>query len=155
MDIVAVGNFHIGNRDIAPVFTKTGWWYDYLNGDSLQVTDVNMIIPFIPGEYHVYTTRRIPIDFEITTSVADVQISETPLKIRPTINHCAFDVDLPEGTSDPERVYVFDMQGRRMDVQVVLQAEQLHVALNHAPAGVYMIHILTGKTIYAGRVVIQ
>ena len=155
MDIVAVGNFHIGNRDIAPVFTKTGRWYDYLTGDSLEVTDVNMIMPFVPGEYHVYTSKRIPLGFDITTSVADVQISNTPLQIRPTISHGTFVVDLPQEIGDPEQVFVFDMAGRRKNVNIDLQGDQLQVTMQDVPAGVYMIHLLAGKTIHAGRMIIQ
>ncbi len=111
MDVVVCGNFHVGNRDIAPVFTKTGWWYEYLTGDSLQVTDVNMTIPYVPGEYHVYTTKRLTFDFDITSSIADIDFSSQPLDIHPSLNQGQFDIILPGDATGTPEVYVWDMTG--------------------------------------------
>jgi len=155
MDIVVVGNFHVGNRDIAPVFTKTGRWYDYLSGDSLEVTDVNMTIPYTPGEYHVYTTKKRTLDFPITTSIADIDISTQPLSINPTLNQGQFDIILPNGSTGTAKVFAWDMTGNRIDIQTQDEADRLDVTVLHPVPGVYMISVIIDRTMYTGRIVVH
>ena len=155
MDMVVVGNFHVGTRDITPVFTKTGWWYDYLSGDSVQVTDVNMVIPYAPGDYHIYTTKRLPLDFEITTSVADLDFSSEPLVIYPLLNQGQFEIAIPEDVNVIPEVYVWDMTGMKMDIAVQQDAGKIHVEMNNAMPGVYVVNVIIDRTIYIGKIVIQ
>ena len=41
-------------------FTKLGKWYEYFTGDSLTVTDTGGPVELQPGEYRLYTTKRLP-----------------------------------------------------------------------------------------------
>lgn len=59
MDAVVVGNFAMGQISMVPGFQHTGMWYDYFSGDSLDVTDVNTSIDFNPGEFHIYTDKKL------------------------------------------------------------------------------------------------
>ncbi len=155
MDIVVAGNFHVGNRDIAPVFTKTGWWYDYLSGDSLQVTDVNMVIPYVPGEYHVYTTKRLTLDFEITTSITNLEFSTIALEIFPTLNQGRFDIKLPDnGTGVPE-VYVWDMTGHKLNIRTNDHGDRLETTILNVTPGVYIVNVVLDRKIYTGKIVVQ
>ena len=155
MDIVAAGNFHVGNRDIAPVFTKTGWWYDYMNDDSLLVSDVNMIIPYTPGEYHVYTTKRLKLDFEITTSLTDVEISSQPLEIYPTLNQGSFDILLPSESTGITQVYIWDITGQKIDFQTQIASDRIKTDLKQAVSGIYIVNVIQDKKLYSGRILVQ
>ena len=155
MDVVVCGNFHVGNRDIAPVFTKTGWWYDYLSGDSLQVTDVNMTIPYVPGEYHVYTTKRLTFDFDITSSIADIEFSSQPLDIHPSLNQGQFDIILPGDATDTPEVYVWDMTGAKIDINTSRVADRIETSIVNPAPGVYFVNVLMNKTLYTGKIVVQ
>ena len=155
MDVVVCGNFHVGNRDIAPVFTKTGWWYDYLSGDSLQVTDVNMTIPYVPGEYHVYTTKRLTFDFDITSSIADIEFSSQPLDIHPSLNQGQFDIILPGDATDTPEVYVWDMTGAKIDINTSRVADRIETSIVNPAPGVYFVNVLLDKTLYTGKIVVQ
>ncbi len=155
MDVVVCGNFNVGNRDIAPVFTKTGWWYDYLNGDSLQVADINMIIPYVPGEYHVYTTKRLTFDFDITSSITDLDFSSQPLLIYPSLNQGQFEIVMPgETNSDPE-VRVWDLSGTKMDIITHADKEHIDVDMIKATPGIYIVNLILDRTIYTGKIVVQ
>ena len=66
-DAVVVGNYRTSGIDMIPGFTHTGMWYDYLTGDSLNVTDLNASMPFAPGELHVYTDT--PLDLPVLTEI--------------------------------------------------------------------------------------
>lgn len=60
MDIVVLGNFNLDPEQFESQFTRTGKWYDYLSGDSITVTDVNATRQFLAGEYHIYTSKKLP-----------------------------------------------------------------------------------------------
>jgi 1,4-alpha-glucan branching enzyme len=59
LNVVVVGNFGMFDDQIDPEFQATGRWYNYLTGDSITVTNVNDPIILTPGQYGVYTDRRI------------------------------------------------------------------------------------------------
>ena len=155
MDIVVVGNFHIGARDITPVFSKTGWWYDYLNGDSLQVTDINMIIPYTPGEYHVYTTKRLTFDFDITSSVTDLDFSSQPLLIYPSLNQGQFEIVMPGEARGVAEVHIWDLSGTKMDIITQADTEHIDVDMIKATPGIYIVNVILDRTIYTGKIVVQ
>lgn len=61
MDAVVIGNFDVYNQTANPQFTKSGMWYDYFSGDSLEIIDPQDVsINLKPGEYHIYTTEKLP-----------------------------------------------------------------------------------------------
>lgn len=60
MKVTVIGNFDVKAGTIDPEFQQTGTWYDYFSGDSLVVTDVNESLPLDPGEYHLYTSVKLP-----------------------------------------------------------------------------------------------
>lgn len=60
MNVNIVGNFDVIARSITPAFQNTGVWYNYFLNDTLYVTDVNSPIELQPGEFHIYTTVKLP-----------------------------------------------------------------------------------------------
>ncbi|MCB0743931.1 MAG: T9SS type A sorting domain-containing protein, partial [Ignavibacteriae bacterium] len=60
MNATIIGNFDVVERSISPSFQNTGMWYNYFSGDSIDVTDTQISIPLQPGEFHIYTTKKLP-----------------------------------------------------------------------------------------------
>jgi 1,4-alpha-glucan branching enzyme len=60
MNAVIIGNFDVIERSIIPSFQETGEWYDYFSGDSLDITDTQININLAPGEFHIFTSKKIP-----------------------------------------------------------------------------------------------
>ncbi len=56
---IIIGNFGINTNSINPLFYSAGTWYDYFSGDSIIVTDVSEEITLKPGEFHIYTDRKL------------------------------------------------------------------------------------------------
>ncbi len=70
MDISIIGNFDVIQGSINPNFSKTGYWYDYFTSDSINVSNTTAPITLAPGEFHIYTTVRLPKpDLGIITDV--------------------------------------------------------------------------------------
>ncbi|AKQ45756.1 hypothetical protein TH63_09015 [Rufibacter radiotolerans] len=59
MDVAILGNFGVASGTIDPRFQRTGTWYDYVTGQSYSVSSVNQSITLQPGEYRIYTTKRL------------------------------------------------------------------------------------------------
>ncbi|RNI28986.1 DUF4961 domain-containing protein [Rufibacter latericius] len=59
MNVAILGNFGVTPGNIDPKFQYTGTWYDFVTGEALNVTNVNQAITLQPGEYRVYTTKRL------------------------------------------------------------------------------------------------
>ncbi len=60
MNVNILGNFDVVEKTTSGVFQNTGWWYDFFSGDSIEVNDVNIDIVLAPGEFHIYTTDKLP-----------------------------------------------------------------------------------------------
>ena len=60
MNAVIIGNFDVVEKSISPSFQNAGTWYNYFSGDSIEVTDTQILIPLKPGEFHIYTTVKLP-----------------------------------------------------------------------------------------------
>jgi hypothetical protein len=80
MDAVTLVNFRVIHSDINPKFQHTGTWYEYFTGDSLVVTDTQKKLTFAPGEYRIYTSKRLvpPVGY-FTTSTSEATIPEIAL----------------------------------------------------------------------------
>jgi hypothetical protein len=153
-DIIAVGNFHVGDRNIIPAFTKPGTWYDYLDGGTLQIANVDTSITYKPGEYHIYTSSFVDPGFEIISGVRDIPISSVPLVLRPSLNEGDFAFDLPVSNRDFE-LAVYSISGSRMDAKTILQDNTVQVRMIDAPPGMYWVECIVEQTRYIGKMIVR
>lgn len=70
MNATILGNFDVTAGNINPTFQSAGWWYEFFSGDSLNVTDVNALINLQPGEYRLYTSKKL-VPFNIITDIKE------------------------------------------------------------------------------------
>jgi 1,4-alpha-glucan branching enzyme len=60
MDAVVIGNFGVVANSINPQFPTSGTWYNYFSGDSIIVSNPFAPVPLEAGEFHIYTSVKIP-----------------------------------------------------------------------------------------------
>ncbi len=60
MDAFIVGNFGVTELTSNQNFSRSGWWYDYFSGDSVNVTNLTASITLPPGDFRIYTTTKLP-----------------------------------------------------------------------------------------------
>ncbi|MBF9222351.1 DUF4961 domain-containing protein [Hymenobacter ruricola] len=58
-NVTIVGNFGVTATTLDPAFQNAGKWYNYLSGDSITVANPNALLTLQPGQYAIYTSRRI------------------------------------------------------------------------------------------------
>ena len=81
MEAVIVGNFGVNSNTMDPNFTSTGRWYDFFSGDSIYVSNVHDQISLNPGEFHIYTTQKLP------TPTGDILADTKPKKTNVVTNY--------------------------------------------------------------------
>lgn len=150
MNVVIIGNFDMTQKTIIPGFTSTGTWYDYFTGAQINVTDVAASMPLNPGEFHIYTTAKLPvpeqgivsgIENSDLTAPGDFYLGQNfpnPFNPSTTISY-----SIPVNSF--VTLKVFDLLGR--EVAVLVNQEK--------PAGKYSVvfnsqNILNGKNISSG-----
>jgi len=59
MNASIIGNFGVTSGSIAANFVHPGFWYDFFTGEQLTVTSTNDPILLEPGEFHIYTDKKV------------------------------------------------------------------------------------------------
>ncbi len=153
MNAVTIANFRVESDDVDPSFQSTGTWYEYFTGDSLIVTDVNQNISLTPGEYRIYTDKRIspPESFYVGTAdipVVNVELYPNPIggAERLSLRHS----DL----SDIREISILDQMGKKSAMSYGYDGSVLSLdAKDVGNSGIYYIRIVTSNKIYVARVV--
>ncbi|MEO5905987.1 MAG: hypothetical protein ABIQ11_04640, partial [Saprospiraceae bacterium] len=156
MDAVTLVNFRVINSDINPKFQYAGTWYEYFTGDSIIVMDTQEKLTFGPGEYRIYTSKRITPPDGFFTGTKDIAILKTEFYPSLTTTHEWITGHLPEG-NEIESITISDVRGVQSvipsfystgeDFRFQLPAELL--------PGIYVLQIVTPVKIFSGRIVVQ
>ncbi|MGC1390247.1 MAG: alpha-amylase family glycosyl hydrolase [Bacteroidales bacterium] len=86
MNVDVLGNFGLSEGSITPTFPQSGIWYEYFTGDSINVLNINDQINLQPGEYRLYTTKKLASptsllginDLEMTDNAHFVSVYPNP-----------------------------------------------------------------------------
>ncbi|MFO8000382.1 MAG: alpha-amylase family glycosyl hydrolase [Marinilabilia sp.] len=135
VDIRLIGNFGMEEDDISPVFSKTGWWYDHFQGDSIEVTNENMQITLDPGEFIFYTSKKLEGFRNVTSSGPEVPLNAEEAYIFPNPAGEEVRVHNP-GETQLERIVVYDLSGRVVLKKTSTGEESFNVA--GLPRGYYL-----------------
>jgi 1,4-alpha-glucan branching enzyme len=144
---VILGNFDVVAQNADPAFHHGGKWYEYFRGDTLDVEDVNMSVTLAPGEYRIYTDRKLTVSpvaaqHILPRSFALRQNHPNPFNPRTAISYRI--------TADTHvRLTVHDVQGRKVRdlVDAYRPAGEYSLQFDGAglPSGVYFYTLCAGR----------
>ena len=113
MNVNVLGNFGVTLASIDPAFPQAGKWYEYFTGDSIIVANVNDPLNFQPGEYRLYTTKKLASP-KLILGIEDQRITEKELFVsvypNPSPGEFTFKIQSHYPTS--ASVSVFDITGK-------------------------------------------
>lgn len=113
MKVNILGNFGIVPASISPAFQQTGKWYEYFSDDSINVTNVNAQFSFEPGEYRLYTTKRIgPNKLILGIEKVQKQENESLVTVYPNPSTGEFSIEINNDIPGPASILIFDISGR-------------------------------------------
>lgn len=142
MDVRIIGNFDVESLTVNPDFSKNGWWYSYFQGDSINVSDPQAPIFLEPGEYRIYTSRRL-VKPDITAGIGTFDRPGNTFAVYP---NPVQGILYLEPVPDPSRISLFTASG-----QVILSLEveggQDHVDLSGLVPGLYILSRQIGNSL--------
>ena len=158
MDVSLVGNFNVGDwLDATARFEKSGWWYDFFNGDSLFIPGESgsAYVSARPGEFHLFTSERVdfpPPGLITVDSKTPPSLPQTltlhqnyPNPFNPSTN---ITYSLP--AAGRVTLEVFDLLGRRVAVLIdTTQPAGTHEIVFDArnlPSGTYVARLTAAAT---------
>jgi 1,4-alpha-glucan branching enzyme len=161
MNVNIIGNFNVTPMNINPQFPNSGWWYDYFNGDSINVSDTQAQISLEPGEFHIYTTVKLPtpepgilLDVETvinSETVTDFKLEQNfpnPFNSSTKINFIIPTIKTHSDASLRTTLKVYDVLGNEVVVLVddYLPAGRYEVAFDASDltSGVYFYTLNSG-----------
>ncbi|MCX7798704.1 MAG: alpha-amylase family glycosyl hydrolase [Melioribacter sp.] len=60
MNVSILGNFDVISRANEFSLPINGYWYEYFTGDSIKVENGKIYIELLPGEFRIYSSKKIP-----------------------------------------------------------------------------------------------
>ncbi|MEN8224035.1 MAG: alpha-amylase family glycosyl hydrolase [Bacteroidota bacterium] len=155
MNVIIVGNFDIVAGEMQAGFVQPGPWYDYFNGTTLEVVDVDMMLSLEAGEYRIYTDVELETP-DIGTGIdTDTGNNTNMLKgmvyPNPVTGNANLHFDLTEETT--LNISIYNLLGSEMSVlrerQYPAGQQNLELKTNLLQAGIYFCVIRSGQHIEA------
>ena len=164
MNVTILGNFDVVPQNITPAFQSNGYWYEFFTGDSLNVTDLNANaqINFQPGEYRLYTSKKVP-KLDVITDVRNTNEPTIPKEFSLAQNYpnpfnpsTVISYQLPQSSYVTLKVY--DLLGRKIVTLVEKEqsAGNYKVAFDgsNLSSGVYFYRIEAGQFINSKKMLL-
>ncbi|MFN2378986.1 MAG: alpha-amylase family glycosyl hydrolase [Bacteroidales bacterium] len=145
MDIMVMGSFELSITDQSVQFTRTGKWYEFFTGDSITVESVNSSFTMKPGEYRIYTTKKLTRP-QIALSVNDVLYTRAngdwiTLWPNPAGDNLSLTID-PELPPAEYALMIMDMNGRTVISTTIEQGQgERKVNISSLAPGSYMLRL--------------
>jgi 1,4-alpha-glucan branching enzyme len=94
--VVVVANFNVTAQSVSVTFPTAGTWYSYLTGSEITTTGVSQNIDLQPGEYYVYTDKKV----NVGTAVRDIVLTNKDFRVNiypnPVEQNSYVEYELPE-----------------------------------------------------------
>ena len=154
--VTVIGNFDVNITTIDPAFQATGKWYNYLSGDSITVSNVNAQISLQPGEYAVYTNRRI-LRTVLATRAEQANVLRLSAAPNPAQGSTTLYYELPTG--GPVQLTVRNVLGQSvLTLPATREAAGPHtreLPLGQLAAGVYIVQFRADTNQQILRLVVE
>jgi len=164
MNINVLGNFYVTQLNINPQFPNLGRWYDYFSGDSIYVTNTQTEISLQPGEFHIYTTIKLPTPEEgILLDVENGGASEIPGDYNlgqnyPNPFNPSTTIRYSITTTDLVRIKVYDILGREVKTLINEQKQagtyEIQFDASGLASGIYLYRIESGNFIQTKKMIL-
>ncbi|MBI1307576.1 MAG: DUF4961 domain-containing protein [Bacteroidetes bacterium] len=145
MEVVVAGNFDVKSLDITMGFATNGTWYDYFSGDSITVESSGEKLFFLPGEYHIYTNKKI--DRKDTAVLSVPEINELfALQLYPNPSTGSFAFQSGDKSIALLKIQITDLQGKEITNREwtnIPPNSEVPVSVNLMP-GMYWVRFISG-----------
>jgi len=158
MKMVIIGNFGVVDHMIAGNFPEPGEWFDFFSGSSFNVANTGMEMPFEPGEFHIYTTKKIEgvkqglvpwgANFVIT-ALEDELFARQTIYPNPVNSHFTI-----SGLKNGEySMQVMDIHGQTLQRAEIRLNNGFQGSIQELPAGFYFLKLSSSTGQYTFKII--
>jgi len=153
LKVTILGNFGVTQGSLNPSFQESGYWFDYFTGDSINVINVTESITLQPGEYRVYTNRKLTTpDFILDVNETLPNVTETRLTAYPNPSRDNFTIQVAVPQFNYVTLTIFDITGKEVNRLIDgREVNDIHEYMwdgknstgNEVESGIYFIRLST------------
>ncbi|PJJ59649.1 DUF4961 domain-containing protein [Hymenobacter chitinivorans] len=158
LKVTVLGNFDVTAQPINPEFQQTGKWYNYMTDDSITVSSTTAPLTLQPGQYAVYTSKRLKKATVLSTKLRATEALRLTAAPNPTSSTAQVRYEL----TTPATVTVTVQNLLGATVRTVSSgskqptgAYQLSLPVQDLANGIYLIRLSTGQLTQTTRLVVQ
>ena len=151
--VVIIGNFDVNSTEMNPEFQHAGTWYDFFSGDEISVTDVNANIVLSPGQFYIYTDKKLHLPKQDIITAIDEGVFENGLELYPNPANQFLHVTILEGSriKKSDHWQVIDLYGREVLQGRVTEAINFSIDISALPLGIYTLLIENDSAIDSNK----
>lgn len=146
-------NFNTVETTASKSIHKTGVWYEYFTGDSIEVSGSSYEFTLAAGEYRVYTTKRLQKP-DITASMEELAANGN-LLVYPNPSRDVMNVALPFSLKSSNEIQVFDLSGRQVQADVNGNEDFYQISVSNLKPGMYFILVAHEGSVLKQMVVVE
>ena len=158
LNVTVVGNFGTTAVDVTPDFQRTGKWYNYLTGDSINVASPTDLLTLAPGAYAVYLDRPLRRVVLATTVAASTHVFRLVAAPNPAGASTTLHYELPQAVASAQ-VTVRNLLGQVVYTLPLASqsrgANSLELPLQNLKSGMYQVSLLAGSQQQTLRLAVQ
>ena len=147
---IALGNFGLVTMDVSITFPKTGKYYEYFSGDSIDISTTSQTFSFEAGEYRLYSTTKFN-NPDIPTSVEDVELSSDDIRLYPNPANSKVNIS---STELIEKVEIYSISGA-MILQDMPLNYNTEINVSEFKSGIYLSKIYQGNTVTSKKLMVE
>ncbi len=168
MNVTIIGNFDVVEIGVDPNFQHTGRWYNYFERDSVEITDVNQTVVLNPGEFHIFTDKKVEfpqpdlvtaIEKNVTSLPQSFELGQNyPNPFNPTTT---IDFQIPKAVDVKMEVYNILGQSIQTLVNKPMQPGSYQINWNgkdrqgnSLSSGIYILHFKAGDFVETRRMLL-
>lgn len=137
-NITVLGNFGMADAAVVPAFQHTGTWYEFFTGAELQVTNINASILMKPGEYRLYSDKKLPAFRELATTAS---IENVPSGLTVFPNPASEKISI-KSADEIQCISIYSSNGHLVR-SIECSSNNLNINLQDLKSGLYFVRIKT------------
>jgi glycosidase len=155
--VVTYGNFDVVASSATITFPSTGTWYNYLTGTTLNVTSPSLALTLQPGEYAVYTSRKVTVANPLATRAQQTAAFGLSVAPNPAAGTTTIRYELP--TAATASLAVQNLLGQTIrqlaPARQVAGAQSQVLPLQGLAPGVYLVRLQAGDLTQTTRLLVN
>jgi hypothetical protein len=139
--VFGLGNFGIRSNTTDVTFPATGKWHEFFTGDSIVISQASQNFNLNPGEYRLYSTRKLA-PAKVVTNVREILPEGAGIVIYPNPATDEFTVKTQRVIDE---IQIIDFTGKVLYQSGKTKVSQIKIPVNNLLPGMYLIHLHSGN----------